>query len=279
VPANMSSIQRRIPGNSLVALFASVVVLGLTAGLVIAGRGHAAVSQNMSAFVHEDDSIGLKFADGSAVGGQTAVPLVIPPGTYSISVLDDATEHNFHLSGPGVDQSTDIGGVSTPTWSVTLQPGQSYRFQCDNHPDFMWGTFQTSGTAAGGGGTSTGGGGTTSSGGGGTTSNGGGGTTSNGGGLSTGIKTAGTLAATITSGGGVTFTFKGKTVTALKTGTYKISVLDGSKKTGFAVQKPTHATVTITSASFVGKHTVNLKLTTGKWTFITPSGKHVFTVS
>ena len=211
------------------------------------------------------------------------MPIVIPPGTYSISVLDDATEHNFHILGPGVDQSTDIGGMATPTWSVTLQPGQSYRFQCDNHPDFMWGTFQTSGTASGGGGTSSGGGGTstggggTSSGGGGTSS--GGGTSNGGGGLSTGIKTAGTLAATITSGGGVTFTFKGKTVTALRTGTYKIAVLDGSKKTGFAVQKPTHATVTITSASFVGKHTVSLKLTAGKWTFITPSGKHVFTVS
>ncbi len=280
--ANMSSIQRRIPGNGLVAVFASVVVLGLTAGLVIAGRAPAAVSQNMNAFVHSDDSIGLKFADGSAVGGQTAVPLVIPPGTYSISVLDDASEHNFHLLGPGVDQSTDIGGVATPSWSVTLQPGQSYRFLCDNHPDFMFGTFQTSGTASGGGGTSSGrwrhvqlGGGGTTSGGGSTTPSGGTGS----GGLSPGASTAGTLAATITSGGGVTFTFKGKTVTALKAGTYKVSVLDGSKKTGFAVRKPTHATVTITSASFVGKHTVNLKLTTGKWTFITPSGKHVFTVS
>jgi hypothetical protein len=271
LPADMSSIQRRIPDSNLLALLSVVVVLGLTVGLVIAGRGHAAVSQNMNAFVHEDASIGLKFADGSAVGGQTAVPLVIPPGTYSISVLDDATEHNFHLFGPGVDQSTDVGGLSTPTWSVTLQPGQSYTFQCDSHPDFMWGTFQTSGTAAGGGGTSSSGGGTTSS--------GGGGTPSNGGGLSTGSKTAGTLAATITSSGRVTFTFKGKAVTALKTGTYKIVVLDGSKKTGFAVQKPSHGTVTITSASFVGNHTVNLKLTTGTWAFGTPSGKHVFTVS
>ena len=279
--ADMSSIQRRIPGTGLVCLLASVVVLGLTAGLVIVARGQAAVSPNMTAFVHPDDSIGLKFADGSPVGGQTAVPIVIPPGTYSINVLDDATEHNFHLLGAGVDQSTDIGGMSTPSWSVTLQPGQSYTFLCDNHPDFMWGTFRTSGTATGGGGTSSDGG--TSSGGGGTSSGAGtssGGTTSSGGGgLSTGIKTAGTLAATITSGGGVTFTFEGKTVTALRTGTYKIAVLDGSKKTGFAVQKPTHATVTITSASFVGKHTVNLKLTKGKWTFVTQSGKHVFAVS
>ena len=269
VSAELSSVQRRIPGTRPVVVFACVVVLGLTVGLLVAGRGHAAVSQTMTGFVHSDDSIGLKFADGSAVGGQTAVPIVIPPGTYSISVLDDAVEHNFHILGPGVDQSTDVGGLATATWSVTLQPGQSYRFQCDAHPDFMWGTFQTSGTASGAGGTSSGGVGTVT----------GGGATSSGGGGGTGIGTVGTLAATITSGGGVTFTFKGKTVTALRTGTYKLAVVDGSKKTGFSVQKPSRARVTITSPAFVGKHAVSLKLTAGKWTFVTPSGKHVFTVS
>ena len=93
----------------------------------------------MHAFVHEDNSIGLTFDDGSAVGNQDRTPPTIPPGTYTIRVVDDATEHNFHLSGPGVDQATGTGDTSSPTWTVTLQPGSTYKFQCDTHSDFMYG--------------------------------------------------------------------------------------------------------------------------------------------
>src|SRR3954471_21422062 len=77
-----------------------------------------AVSPTMHAVVHDDQSIGLTFDDGSAVGSQARVTPTIPPGTYTIRVVDDATEHNFHVTGPGVDQSTDTGGKSSPTWTV-----------------------------------------------------------------------------------------------------------------------------------------------------------------
>jgi plastocyanin len=69
------------------------------------------------------------------------VPLSnIPVGTYDIVVSDRSVEHNFHLSGPGVNQSTTVGGMESLTWTVTLGNGV-YRFVCDPHATEMFGSF------------------------------------------------------------------------------------------------------------------------------------------
>jgi plastocyanin len=64
----------------------------------------------------------------------------LDPGTYEITVDDMSEEHNFHLSGPGVDRSTEIGEVGTQTWTVTLRDG-AYRYVCDPHQADMRGSF------------------------------------------------------------------------------------------------------------------------------------------
>ena len=129
------------------------VVLGVIVCAAVGARAalssHTAVSQTMHAFDHDDESIGLRFDDGSDVGNQARNAPVIPPGTYTISAVDDSGAHNFHLTGPGVDVGTTIGGIQSPTWTVTFQPGSHYRFQCDDHPDFMYGEFNTSGAGGG----------------------------------------------------------------------------------------------------------------------------------
>jgi plastocyanin len=61
-------------------------------------------------------------------------------GEYSIEVHDESASHNFHLTGPGVNQSTEVSWSGTVTWSVNFAAG-SYRFQCDPHNDFMNGSF------------------------------------------------------------------------------------------------------------------------------------------
>ena len=66
-------------------------------------------------------------------------------GTYEIQVHDNSTFHNFHLTGPGVDQSTEVETKSVATWTVTLTDGV-YKYVCDPHASFMNGTF-TVGTA------------------------------------------------------------------------------------------------------------------------------------
>ena len=66
-------------------------------------------------------------------------------GTYEIQVHDNSTFHNFHLNGPGVDQSTEIDYEGHATWTVTFTDGV-YKFVCDPHASFMKGSF-TVGTA------------------------------------------------------------------------------------------------------------------------------------
>jgi plastocyanin len=69
----------------------------------------------------------------------------IPAGTYEIEVRDHSMHHNFHLSGPGVNQATNVDFVGTVTWTVTLQDRQRYRYVCDPHVGQMNGSFTTGG--------------------------------------------------------------------------------------------------------------------------------------
>jgi hypothetical protein len=70
----------------------------------------------------------------------------LDPGPYTIAVHDFATIHNFHLTGPGVNQLTDVEGTETATWNVVFQNGK-YHFQCDPHFTSLRGDF-TVGTVA-----------------------------------------------------------------------------------------------------------------------------------
>lgn len=78
-------------------------------------------------------SISLKNADGTGVSH-------LDPGTYDITVSDLSIDHNFHLSGPGVDQATLVESTGTVTWSVTITDG-TYTYICDAHPTLMKGSF------------------------------------------------------------------------------------------------------------------------------------------
>jgi plastocyanin len=65
----------------------------------------------------------------------------VAAGSYTLDVDDQASSHNFHLTGPGgVDIKTDISGTGKKTFTVTLQKG-TYRFVCDAHPSSMHGTL------------------------------------------------------------------------------------------------------------------------------------------
>ena len=64
-------------------------------------------------------------------------------GTYSLTIKDESTLHNFHLTGDGVDKATSIGSTSTSTFSVTFKPG-TYKFVCDPHSSSMHGKFTVS---------------------------------------------------------------------------------------------------------------------------------------
>jgi hypothetical protein len=243
-----------------------VVLCGATIALRLGVTGsQAAVSPTMHAVVHEDNTIMLTFDDGTQVGSQARTPPVIPPGTYTIRVVDDTDEHNFHLSGPGVDQSTSVGGMSSPTWTVTFQSGADYRFQCDTHFDFMYGMFSTSGSAG-----STGSTGSAGSTGGSSTS---GGSASSSGSTGSGTSALrGTLTGTVSASGKLTFAIAGKPVKRLSAGRYRITVVDKAATRSFVVREDGHTAITVSSVPFVGTRSLTLKLAAGHWSFYTTAG-------
>ena len=93
------------------------------------------------ATVGRNDSFSISLQDPS---GRAVTSL--DPGTYDIEVHDLSQEHNFHLTGPGVDQATAVGSVQDALWTVTFVNG-TYRFQCDAHSTTMRGRL-TVGTVA-----------------------------------------------------------------------------------------------------------------------------------
>ena len=97
----------------------------------------ATSGNTLTASVGPGFDISLTGADGAAVSTLSA-------GDYTIEVDDQSDAHNFHLTGPGVDETTDVGGTGTDTWTVTLEAG-SYHFQCDPHSSTMNGDFEVTG--------------------------------------------------------------------------------------------------------------------------------------
>lgn len=60
---------------------------------------------------------------------------------YRFVISDQATIHDFHLRGPGVDRVlTSVAFQGTKSFTLTLKKG-TYRFVCDPHASFMHGSF------------------------------------------------------------------------------------------------------------------------------------------
>ena len=64
-------------------------------------------------------------------------------GTYVFKIADKSGQHNFHLTGPGIDKKTSVGGQGNSTWKLKLKKG-TYKFVCDPHKSFMKGSFTVS---------------------------------------------------------------------------------------------------------------------------------------
>ena len=122
---------------------ARLLLLAVLAGLVpilpaalhaqAAQQQQQAPTETLVGTVRANATIDLRHADGRPVTQLQA-------GAYAIEVRDESGSHNFHLSGPGVDQSTEVSWTGTVTWNVTVSAG-TYTFQCDPHSEFMNGSF------------------------------------------------------------------------------------------------------------------------------------------
>src|SRR5262245_61958624 len=112
----------------------ALVVLAASALLNASGSSaRSAQGTKLVGTVGPDFSISLVDAQGNDVSK-------LDPGTYVIEVKDLSDFHNFHLFGPGVNETTSIADTGDVTWTVTFTDG-TYRFVCDAHPTSMIGRF------------------------------------------------------------------------------------------------------------------------------------------
>jgi hypothetical protein len=102
--------------------------------LALAGSASGRSGQDLTLTGTVGPGFSIRFVD--AAGNRITR---IPPGNYTVTIKDQASEHNFHLTGPGgVDMSTDVDAVGTFTWTVNFQVG-TYHYQCDPHATVMKG--------------------------------------------------------------------------------------------------------------------------------------------
>lgn len=131
------------------------IALLVVAGLAAAGCGGSKKSStpppaSTSQTTTSSSSSGGGTLDGTVGPGfdialkqNGAAVTTLSPGTYTLNVDDQASIHNFHLTGPGVDVSTGVSFTGTKSFTVTLKAG-TYHFQCDPHSSSMNGQFTVS---------------------------------------------------------------------------------------------------------------------------------------
>ena len=118
--------------------FRFLVLAATTALAALAAPNLALAQTHLIGTVADPGTISLRTEAGAAVTDLAA-------GTYTIEVRDQSVNHNFHLSGPGVDQRTEVEATETVTWTVTLQDRARYTYVCDPHNTVMRGSFTTGG--------------------------------------------------------------------------------------------------------------------------------------
>ena len=111
-----------------------VVLAAFVAALPITAAPNQVPRETLNATVGPGFTIFLRHADGRTVTQLDA-------GEYRIVVDDRSIEHNFHLSGAGVNMATEVETVGIFTWDVTFADAQVYRFVCDPHALTMRGSF------------------------------------------------------------------------------------------------------------------------------------------
>jgi len=105
------------------------------AAVLLPGSAHSAAKATaLNVTVGPGFSIRIVDANGRAV-------TQLDPGDYSLTIrnLAPTQEHNFHLTGPGVNMASAFNN-QTVTWNLTFTDG-TYNYKCDAHPTIMKGSF------------------------------------------------------------------------------------------------------------------------------------------
>ena len=131
--------------RSRAALLILFVVLGLAAAGCGGGDDEAGTTTEAAtdATTEASGSGGGTTLNGS-VGPGFDISLEgtdgLTAGSYTLVVNDQSDQHNLHLTGPGVDVSTEVSETGEKSFDIQLQAGE-YKFVCDPHSSQMNGSF------------------------------------------------------------------------------------------------------------------------------------------
>jgi hypothetical protein len=258
----------------LVCIFVGVLALAGSAAVQRASAAPPPLMLNVNA----NGALEVVLGNGTHLRTSSAPGAVIPPGPYLAIVASDVPDsqdsyHMFHLFGPGVNLSSELLPCENPAPvnTVTLQPSSTYTYEDSRHPDLTHVVFTTSASGSSADTAGAGAGPATAK----ST-----GAVSNSSLVGSAVKKVrGTLVGSISSVGKATLSLNGKTVSSLKPGRYKLTVDDRTPNGGFAIAHGSGRPVVVTAPSFVGRHTVTVYLSAGRWAFSSSAGaKHAFVV-
>jgi hypothetical protein len=256
-------------------LAAGVVCGAVAAVLMLAPAGQAARVANLSLTVTFTAAgvVTVTLPDGTPVGSTSGAPTTIPAGFYSLNLSGPGECINlplFQLSGPGVNIQDDMlgGEVERNTLFATFLPNTTYTWRIDRFANVVH-SFRTSADVVGTQAPATPTTKPTSS-----------GKLQNedvvGSGL---LAPRGTIVGSVSASGRITFAYKGKSVTHLRAGSYTFTVTDKSSSSGFLVQKGGKRATSVTGTTFVGKHSVKVSLSAGKWLVLPVTGKPSYSIT
>jgi hypothetical protein len=249
---------RRFAWVSGGALAVALALLAATA------RGSSHASLTLDVAFSASNTIAVTLPDGTPVGTASGAPTVIPAGYYTVLItgpmgLPSGLPY-FHLSGPAVDLLSNLneGGLETYTDHVVLQPSSTYTWTDDAMPGVVW-TFATSanvlGTAPG------------------KAASGKTGTAVSQDPIGSDVvPIRGTLAASVSASGKLTVTLRGRRITTLSAGEYRVVVTDRSPTAGLLVAKSGHPARRLSGARYTGKRTATLRLSPGRWSLTDARG-------
>jgi len=253
------------------------VVVGLLGGALVAAPGaqsRGTASLILYVYFGYNNDISVKLADGTSIGTSSGPPTVIPAGDYTVALEQPGCVQvpSFELQGPGVNIVSNLSGgeVTSATDPATFLPSSTYTWRNDANRAVV-NTFVTSSTVVGtpppsplgiaASGAST-----------------------NKPTTNTGVVGAdvvpfrGTLEGTVTAAGKLILAFRGRRVTTLRAGRYRITVSEPGAGNGFMLQTTTHRTVSLPRTTLAGTRTGLVDLTPGRWLFMPRRGTTAVTV-
>jgi hypothetical protein len=251
---------------------AGVLAAALVA-LAPAAHGSRAATLSLRVTFTPAGTITVTLPDGTPVGTTAGAPTTIPAGYYTLLFYGPGECINlplFELRGPGVNINDDMLGGETDvhTLYATFAPNATYTWHSDRNEATVY-TFRASSDVVGTSPATTTSAGTSSS-----TAK----ATSQdivGSGV---LPFRGTITGAVSAAGRLTLAYKGKSVSNLHAGRYTVAVDDRSSTNGFLLQKQKHAPVSITGGMFLGKRSLAVNLTTGRWLVMPSAGKPTYAI-